>query len=279
MFDKDAIQLLAQAESISAAATAVDGAVGSKFSAGTVALPSDFTVHDLEKTLQMRRRARGVMTTSSVAPFAEYVGVHKEPGAAVFVDQDAMTAVAVLNLGTPNEPGHADNIAKMVAKRMAAYTALLQHANGQGLAQAKAAEFMEDWPGHFKFFNDSGEITAGQAIAAVRKLTIESMRKLEATEQQLSATRSAFESVSATSTEPLPTTIYFNCVPYHGLAERHFVLRLGVQTGGKDPAIVLRIVNKEQHDEEMAAELSELVASSLTESDVPVMVGKYQPTA
>ena len=105
------------------------------------------------------------------------------------------------------------------------------------------------------------------------------LQRQRRTEQQLSATRSAFESVSATSTEPLPTTIYFNCVPCHGLSERQFVLRLGVQTGAKDPAIVLRIVNKEQHDEEMAAELAELVASSLSASGVPVMVGKYQVTA
>lgn len=277
MFDKDAIKELAQAEAITAAGSAVAAALDD--GTAIVALPSEFTVHDLEKTLPLRRRARGIMTTSSVAPFAEYVDQHKEPGAAVFVDQDAMTAVAVLNLGTPDQPGHADNIAKMVAKRLAAFTALLQHASGSGLAQAKAAEFLEDWPGYFKFFKDSGEITAGQAIAAVRKLTIEAMRKLEATEQQLSATRSAFESVSATSTEPLPTTIYFNCVPYHGLKDRQFVLRLGVLTSAKDPAIVLRIVNKEQHEEEMAAELATLVDSSLSESGVPVMVGKYQATA
>ena len=277
MFDKDAIKQLAQAQAITAAAEAVDHSFEAE--KAIVALPSEFTVHDLEKTLPLRRRARGIMTTSSVAPFAEYVDQHKEPGAAVFVDQDAMTAVAVLNLGTPDQPGHADNIAKMVAKRLAAFTALLQHASGSGLAQAKAAEFMEDWPGYFKFFKDSTDITPGQAIAAVRKLTIEAMRKLESTEQQLSATRSAFESVSATSTEPLPTTIYFNCVPCHGLSERQFVLRLGVQTGAKDPAIVLRIVNKEQHEEEMAAELAALVASSLSASGVPVMVGKYQATA
>jgi uncharacterized protein YfdQ (DUF2303 family) len=277
MFDKDAIKELAQAEAITAASKAVAGSFADD--KAIVALPAEFTVHDLEKNLPLRRRARGIMTTSSVAPFAEYVNQHKEPGAAVFVDQDAMTAVAVLNLGTPNDPGHADNIAKMVAKRLAAFTALLQHANGGGLAQAKAAEFMEDWPGYFKFFKDSTEITPGQAIAAVRKLTIEAMRKLEATEQQLSATRSAFESVSATSTEPLPTTIYFNCVPYHGLNERQFVLRLGVLTSAKDPAVVLRIVNKEQHDEEMAAELAVLVDSSLSASGVPVMVGKYQATA
>jgi len=277
MFDKDAIKELAQAEAITAAGSAVADAL--EDGTATVALPSEFTVHDLEKTLPLRRRARGIMTTSSVKPFTEYVDQHKEPGATVFVDQDVMTAVAVLNLGTPDQPGHADNTAKMVAKRMAAFTALLQHASGQGLAQAKAAEFLEDWPGYFKFFKDDGEITAGQAIAAVRKLTIEAMRKLESAEQQLSATRSAFESVSATSTEPLPTTIYFNCIPYHGLSERQFVLRLGVLTGAKDPAIVLRIVNKEQHEEEMAAELSALVATSLTESGVPVMVGRYQATA
>ena len=277
MFDKDAIKELAQAEAITAAGSAVAAALDD--GTATVALPSEFTVHDLEKTLPLRRRARGIMTTSSVAPFAEYVDQHKEPGAAVFVDQDAMTAVAVLNLGTPDQPGHADNIAKMVAKRLAAFTALLQHASGSGLAQAKAAEFLEDWPGYLKIYKDSGEITAAKAIAAVRKLTIEAMRKLEATEQQLSATRSAFESVSATSTEPLPTTIYFNCVPYHGLKDRQFVLRLGVLTSAKDPAIVLRIVNKEQHEEEMAAELATLVDSSLSESGVPVMVGKYQATA
>ena len=276
MFDKDAIKELAQAQAITAASEAI--AVSFADDKAIVALPSEFTVHDLEKTLPLRRRARGAMTTSSVTPFAEYVDQHKEPGATVFVDQDAMTAVAVLNLGTPDQPGHADNIAKMVAKRMASFTALLQHASGQGLAQAKAAEFLEDWPGYFKFFKDAGEITAGQAIAAVRKLTIEAMRKLESAEQQLSATRSAFESVSATSTEPLPTTIYFSCVPYHGLSERQFVLRLGVLTGAKEPAIVLRIVNKEQHEEEMAAELSELVANNLKDSGVPVMVGRYQAT-
>lgn len=276
MLDASAIQELSQAEAISAAQAAVEGALKER---GTVALPNDFVVHDLEKSLPLRRRARGVMTTSGLDAFAAYVEKHKLDGAAVFVDQDAMTATAVLNLGTSEEPGHADDLAKMAPKRTAAFSALLAHANGLPLTQTKAAEFLEDWPGYFLFFKGVDPVTPPHAIAAVRKLTIESMRKLDASEQQLSASRSTFESVSATSADPLPTTIYFDCEPYHGLKSRQFVLRLGILTGSKDPAVVLRIVNKEQHDEDMAAELSELVTDALVKSELPVLIGKYQPTA
>ncbi|MBX3653243.1 MAG: DUF2303 family protein [Ramlibacter sp.] len=280
MFSKEAIQELSQAQAIAAASTAVNEAISEHVGRGIVALPVDFTNHDLEKVLPLRRRARGVMTTSVISSFAQYVQDHKEEGASVFIDQNAMTATAVLNLGTPLEPGHADNLAKMEAKRMAAFAALLQTATGSALSQTKAAEFFEDWSGHLLFFKDGSErVPPGRAIAAVRKLTIEALRKLESTEQQLSASRSSFESVSATSSDPLPTTIYFTCEPYHGLKSREFVMRLGVFTGGKDPAILLRIVNKEKHEEEMAVELAELVTGSLSASGLPVVIGKYHPAA
>ena len=108
-------------------------------------------------------------------------------------------------------------------------------------------------------------------------LSIEALRKQENTEQQLGATKSAFESVQATSTEPLPTTIYFVTEPYHGLSERSFVLRLGILTGGDKPTISLRIVNKEQHAEDMAEELAQLVVSAISSCavDMPVLVGSY----
>ncbi len=113
-----------------------------------------------------------------------------------------------------------------------------------------------------------------KAIAAIRKLSIESMRKLESSEQSLSASKSAFESVQATSAEPIPTTIYFDCEPYYGLESRQFVLRLGVLTGGDKPAINLRVVKQELHDEEMANEFADLARDALG-SALPVLIGAY----
>jgi uncharacterized protein YfdQ (DUF2303 family) len=123
-------------------------------------------------------------------------------------------------------------------------------------------------------FNEDGTIPNPKAIAAVRKVTIESMRKMENTEKQHAASRSAFESIQATSTEPLPTLIYFQTVPYHGLQSRLFVLRLGVRTGNDKPAITLRIQNMEQHEEDMANELADHVRKTVT--NVPVLLGVYQ---
>lgn len=272
MFDKDTLTALQESKAIDAAQAAL------KFSDQTnniVSLPSDFTTHDLEKFLPLRRRARGTMATSVVDAFCDYTTQHAEPGATVFVDADNMQAFAVLNLGTPDLPGHADNKAKVELKRTASYQAMLNIANGQGFKQATVAEFLEDWPDQIKCFNDAGVIAASKSIAAIRKLTIESMRKLESSEQQLSASKSAFELVQATSADPIPTTVVFRCQPYPDLMEREFAIRLSIQTGSDKPTIALRVIKIEKHIEEMAKELAELIAKGFDEKAIPVLIGGY----
>lgn len=249
-----------------------------------VALPDRYSTHDLEKFLPLRRRARGRMSTTSVRDFAAYTSSHREPGASVFIDAAKMRAVGVLNLGTPMQPGHADNLAVLDLEQTAAFKALLQARSGHK-SQATLAEFLEDWPDAVQAFSGTDELTAPNAIAAIRKITIESLRKLESEEQQLSATRSAFESVAATSTEKLPTHIYFRCVPYAGLSERTFVLRLAIHTGDKAPSLSLRIVNEELHAEQMAQELCQLLRTTLElpayagDSPLPVLIGSYAAAA
>jgi uncharacterized protein YfdQ (DUF2303 family) len=276
MFDKEAIESIQEGAAIQQA----NNALGMALHEGNavVALPENYQQHDLEKFLPKRRRARGNMVTDVLESFSEYSKAHKEEGAAVFVDTDSLKAVAVLNLGTPEAPGHADNAAKLVPTKTAAYAALTMHATGSQLKQATAAEFLEDWAECMQFFNDDGAITPPKAIAALRKLSIESMRKLESSEQSLSASKSAFESVQATSADPIPTTIYFTCKPYADLAERQFVLRLGVMTGGDKPTITLRIIKAEEHAEEMATELAKLIRASFYEignEGIPVLLGSY----
>jgi uncharacterized protein YfdQ (DUF2303 family) len=266
MIDKETLQALQEGHSIDAA----NDRVPARYVA---AMPSDYKLHDVEKWMSNRRRAIGSMKTSAVDDFAAYVDQHAETGATVFVNAEAMRAIAVLNLGAPETPGHADNTAEFAPKATAAFMAMNQIANGQPRSQQEVAEFMEDWPSLVSCYNEEGNIANPKAIAAVRKVSIESMRKMESQEKQLSASRSAFESVQATSTEPLPTLIYFETVPYHGLQSRLFVMRLGVRTGGEKPAITLRIQNMEQHNEEMAKELTEIVASEIKE--IPVLIGTY----
>lgn len=274
MFDKEAVKQLQESTGIDQARAAVLSAFATT---GAIALPEDFSVRDLENFMPTRRRMRGLLRTNVIADFATYVEAHKEAGASVFVSADAlddMSAWAILNMGTPAAPGHADNRAKLSLRSTAAFTALRGHTSGSCISQTKAAEFLEDWADCIECYKDTEKVSVPKAISAFRRITIDSYRKQENSEQSLSASRSAFESVQATSVDPLPTHIYFNCIPFHELSKRTFVLRVGVQTGGDKPAMNLRIVNQELHTEEMAQEFSGLVRDAL--KGVPVGVGYYE---
>lgn len=272
MLDASAVKALTKAEAVTAVSAAVLGAVASP--AAVAALPNDFEVKDFEGYLPLRRRARGTMTTSVIPAFASYVKLHAEDGASVFVDKDSMKATAVLNLGTPDAPGHADNLAVVALDKSAAYSALLGIADGRPRPQIAIAEFLEDWAPFIGCRNADDVIPTPQAAAAVRTITIEAAKKFTSTEQQLGAERSAFESVQASSTQTLPTIIEFACdAPYAGLASRTLALRLSVLTTDK-PQVVLRIVKLEEHQEGMAAEFAELVRQAV--EGMPVGIGSYQ---
>lgn len=275
MIDKSAIQAIQLAQATEAAFSAMKQAEDTQH---IVALPDSFTTVDLERYQPTRRRARGTMSTASVDSFLNYTTAHAEDGASIFINQEEMAATAVLNLGSIHAPGHADNQAALKLKKTAAYAALMAHTGGAQLKQSQVAEFLEDWADHVECSKDGEPVPLGKAIAAVRKITIDAMRKIENTEQQLSASRSAFESVQATSTEPLPTSILFSCQPYADLSRRTFTLRMGILTGGDKPAITLRIANLESQQEEMAQELSELIIEKLPASqiEINVLLGQYR---
>jgi uncharacterized protein YfdQ (DUF2303 family) len=245
---------------------------------GVTALHEDVKVHDLESYLPCRRRARATMSTAYVTPFAQYAVSYADPGAAVFVDAEHMAATAVLDLGTKEMAGHADHKAKLAPVKTAAYAALL-NINGRAQTQQATAEFIEDWASvaRLNFFNAEGEITQGKALAAIRRITVEALRKVDSEEQQLSANRTAFESVKASSQEPIPTTIYYTCKPYADLEARTFVLRLSILTNDK-PSLVLRIQNLEAHTEAMGNELANLVQLAIAGA-MPVLLGAYSKAA
>ena len=278
--DASAIKAICESTAIEQASTAVGIALQEAH--GAAALPTEFHLHDLEKFLRTRRRMRGHMKTSSLDAFADFVGRHAEPGAAVFVNAERMDATAVLNLGDRSAPGHADMLATLSAKWTAAMAAM-KRACAQPLTQQAAAEFLEDWRDMVECVSDTGAILpTAKTIAGLRKLTIETMRKLESDQQQLRATTSAFEDVQAKSVETLPTAIVFECEPSVFLSKRRFYLRLGIQTGGKEPTIMLRLAMAEQHEQDMAEEMRMKIAEALDAEGgqpVPMLLGTYQASA
>lgn len=272
MLDKDAIHALQEAHGIHAA-----HGVLKVMSLDTpmLALPEHYQVMDMEKHLPQRTRYRGRMMTKSLDDFIAYCREHHAAGSGCFIDQDDMTALTLFNLGSHEAPGHGDFRALLKLDATAEYTALLQ-LNGTRQTQKELAEFMEDHAHAITCYDAAGDaMHTGKAVSAVRKVTIEARRREDHEEQNFKAQRSALESIEASSEDGMPAGFRFSCVPFNGLRERAFDLRLSILTGQDRPVLVARIKRLEAEQEDMGKELAGLLDEAFAETEISTYIGGF----
>ncbi|HCT9023281.1 TPA: YfdQ family protein [Proteus mirabilis] len=241
-----------------------------------IVLPNDFKVSSLENLQEGRFRFRGEMKTTSISDFVKYsIKNAVEDGVSCFIDADEMSAETIFNIGTIGEPGHADNTALVKLKQTAPFAALLK-IDGVKYRQKELAEWLEDWRDYLMAFDSEGNVLdIKQAISAVRRITIESTRSAEHEDHDFSAKRSVLENIEARSKDVMPAAFQFTCTPYDELKERSIKLRYSVLTGGDVPTLVLRIVQLENLEEQIAQEFRNLLCDEFDESDIETFIGKF----
>lgn len=226
-------------------------------------LPEGVTVKSLEQFQLNRSRFRGALKTSSLRDFADYTIGREGPAAKGFVDPDAMRCVVFFNLGDETTPGHADDTAALTLKPTAAFTALQQIA-GKKLDQQELAEWIEDWLVNLKATQEGGKaMDLALAIHSVRNITIKAKADTNHSVHNFGASRTAMEEIEAASADARLDSLHFRFVPYEGLGERVFTLKLSILTSGDKPTLKLRWVGQEQQVEEIAQEFKSVLAQEV----------------
>lgn len=228
-----------------------------------IALPAGTTVQSLEKFQAGRSRFRGSLSTESLTSFTDYVLARQEVAAEGFVDAEAMNCLVYFNLGDEDRPGHGDYTASLTLKKTSAFKAL-ERAAGSTWSQKDLSDWLEDWLPNINAQDAEGvDIPLSKAIAAIRSITVESLRKGEHNVSDMSASRSTLEQVEARSDQGLPAELMFSCPPYEGLKSRSVRLRVGVLTSSDKPAIRLRWIGEEALREEIAEEFKDLLKTEV----------------
>lgn len=284
MFTKEALQHLQLSEAIKEATEATIGSM--QRSDGIVALPENFKVADLEKYMPHRRQMRMNVTTVSLESFLNYVksaGVPGVPtdGAAVFVAAKSMEALAIMDLGSGDQPGHCLHKVRFVAQKSDLYAEILEitaNSLNKPISQSELAEFLEDFaPSVASMTGSSGEdISTKSAIFAIRNLTIDKAAKELSVEDKLSASRSSFESVTASGSPGsiLPCIIHFNDQAYEGLDLVTISLRVSVVLrDGQKPAFKLSIIRHQAMLNDVAEGLHNTISNELDGTGIRVFVG------
>ncbi|WP_404462195.1 YfdQ family protein [Providencia rettgeri] len=241
-----------------------------------VAKPDGLEIVSLERYQEGRYRFRGALKTTSISDFVKYsVGYADTPGVRCFIDAEDMSAKTIFNLGTIAAPGHADNSAVIGLKKTSPFSAVLS-VNGRKQGQKELAEWLEDWREFLLAFDAEGNVLdIKQAIGAVRRITIESSRSSDHEDSDFSANRSVMESVEAKSKDIMPAAFEFKCTPYEELQERAIKLRYSILTSHDTPALILRIVQLENLEEQMAQEFRDLLASKFEGSQIETFIGNF----
>jgi uncharacterized protein YfdQ (DUF2303 family) len=236
-------------------------------------LPAGMNLHNIEAYLPGRIAFRGTLSTSQPEEFAAYV---KEHGGMVFIDGNNVSANAIFDLGTVEQPGHCRHQARLSLSKASAYLGLLS-INERELSQINLSDWLEDWRDNLIALTPAGEqMHISQAVKAVRTVTIESVTKLNSNVHETGSSRSAFEEIEAKSEVGLPHGFTFTCAPYDGLPHRTFSVRLNVITGGQRPTFKPRIVQLEAHEEAIVNDFKALVSTAVGKK-ATVIVGTFDP--
>lgn len=243
----------------------------------TALLPQNTSVESLERYSLERFRFRGAMDTTSIDDFVRYSVAYalEEEKARCLIDADNMLARSIFNIGTLDNPGHADNVASIKLKKTAPFRALLA-INGDHLNQKQIAEWLEDWSDYLLAFDAGGNtMTIAQAAQAVRRVTIQQATQADHEDSDFSGKKSLMQSIEASSKEVMPVAFEFKCVPYEGLGERRFSLRNSLLKSS-DPVFVLRIVQLEAQEEAIANEFRDLLTGKFDGKPVETFIGNFK---
>ncbi|MGT3255776.1 YfdQ family protein [Yersinia enterocolitica] len=237
-------------------------------------IPNQASIHTLEHLQENRYRFRGNMRTTCIDDFVQYSKGYAGEGVRCFIDANEMNACTIFNIGTLENPGHADNRANLQLHKTAPFRALLD-IDGKKTRQKTLAEWIEDWSDYLTALDaDGNEMNIKQAVSAIRRITIESTRSADFEDQDMSAKRSLMESVEAKSKEVMPAAFVFTCSPYEGLAERQFNMRFSILTSD-EPILVTRIIQLETAEEDMAKEFRDLLVAKFEGQSIETFIGTF----
>ena len=239
-----------------------------------ISLPKDFNLQSLEDFQKNKYRFTGTYTTRSLSDFAEYS--KQVNSLECFIDEQSMSAESIFDLGNREEPGHAKHKAVLSLNKTAPFQSVLE-LNGRQKSQRELAEYLEDWKSYITVVDVNGDdMDLKKAIAAIRRITIESTQKSDHESDTYSGSRSSMEELEASTKDgAMPAWLIFSCTPYDQLKSRDFHLRLSLLTEGT-PRFKARITRLETAAEEMATEFKELITDKLKSDNAKIYVGDFK---
>lgn len=259
------------------AATITTGTVGQ-----ALYLPPGATLARSEAYAAKPRFHRHHYQTERLSDFVAYskaaaqrADIECQPTA--YVQPDGSGAQAIFDHGGVDAPLWGHHHATLKLKPAPAWRTAQAMAIGTR-TQLQVIDWLEDWAGTISAHQQDGEeIETRRAIAALRRVKLESKGSITNVEGDFSRQKSAMESIEASGDgDTLPAYFVLHSPLYVGTNMLDIIIRLGVREADGKPALALRIVGAERLAEETSGWVEKQLAEQLGEAMAGVYVGALE---
>jgi len=277
---EQAIKLLQQQKSIEKAAEVINSALNdvSENCIPAVALPDDFSMHNLEKYLAQPARFRGRFSTSSIAEFVKYANNNADEASHTFVSDNGSSANCILDLGNPDTPDNGEHRASLELKQTAPFKALIK-INGSPIGQQEWAEWIEDMRDYITLPSDPSGGTVSDLVTKVRNIKIDQKRESGSQVGDYDAARSELETIAAKSAHgELPASLVFKCAPYYELPEQAYKLRMSILPRSSEIKFKISVISLEECEEQTAKNFERELHEKLPEN-TNISIGSFSTTS
>lgn len=207
-----------------------------------IIVPNDYKLIDLEQYEPTPSQFRGTFKTTLIDEFAGYINTNGTDKTCIFINPDTEIAAAIIDMGTANNPEWGKHRAELKLKKLPEFKKLTE-LNNTVLSQLDFIDFAEDFAGSIQFVNDEMvPIDFRQAIAAIRKLTINSTQNSESTVGNFNASHSSLDAIEikANGSKP-PHGFTFTCAPYDAFPDLAINCQIRYLTEGKNVNLKFRV--------------------------------------
>lgn len=240
-------------------------------------IPDDMSLKSLEPQHENRFSFRASFKTSVIDDFVNYAmdSVNPEYINRCYIDPESMAASIIFDVGTMEKPKHGNHKANVRLEKTAPFKALLD-VDGEPMTQKRVSDWIEDNDEFIQVFDTVGTpMKASAAAAAVRRMTVEAIQKIESEVSDFGQSMSAMDEISVRAENQQPAAIKFNCIPYVGLSERTFEMRISARSSGREPVLILSIRSLEIVKEQMADEFKGIIAGRFEDTEIKTMIGNF----
>lgn len=258
-------------------AVAANTGVAIGYNDNALALPDNMVIHDIEKYAETPARFRGTFTTNAIDHFVKYASKYYDlDSSALYLDTDAMSALAVFDLGSPDSPLHGDCRAIIKSESTLEFQ-VVQNAVSNWKPQEAAIDWLEDWLPNLSTQSDASMMSV---IHALRSIRVTADNAKENIVSEFFTSKSALEKIEAKSTVgDIPNTLFFTCVPYSFSDQpRVFPLRVKIKTTKDGVSIAFSCTVLAQIFEQIRQEFEAELTQKLKDAgvDIQIYVGSFK---